>query len=174
MKRRLTPEGKIMKQIPTELTCKVCKKTAQLDCFAVDRRHSTGHKRLCKPCAAARTAKYERSNPDKIRAKYLAKREAMLLYRKKIRARNRALVLNAYGNCCACCGESEPKFLAVDHINNDGAAHRKELGIGGDNFYAWIIKNSYPADLQLLCHNCNFAKGLYGACPHQEKAVRAA
>jgi hypothetical protein len=28
----------------------------------------------------------------------------------------------------------------------------------------------YPKDrYQLLCHNCNMAKGFYGLCPHQEQ-----
>ena len=34
-------------------------------------------------------------------------------------------VLNAYGNKCQCCGETEPWFLTIDHKNNDGAAGRR-------------------------------------------------
>lgn len=71
---------------------------------------------------------------------------------------------------CACCGEKEIKFLSVDHINNGGAKHRKELGIvgGGIRFYFWLQKNKLPEGFQILCHNCNQAKGSYGICPHKE------
>jgi 5-methylcytosine-specific restriction endonuclease McrA len=76
----------------------------------------------------------------------------------------RRAILEHYGNCCVCCGETIPEFLAIDHINGGGKKHRKETG---SNFYAWIIKNGFPKDLQILCHNCNLAKGFYGECPHK-------
>src|SRR3990167_2513529 len=41
--------------------------------------------------------------------------------------KRRLAVIFHYGGRCACCGELEPKFLAIDHINNDGAVHRKIL-----------------------------------------------
>ena len=40
---------------------------------------------------------------------------------KRARDKLRALVIEHYGDRCSCCGESEIKFLAIDHINNDGA-----------------------------------------------------
>ena len=78
-------------------------------------------------------------------------------------------VINHYGGKCACCGETAIEFLCVDHINNDGAEHRKQQRsvAYGNNFYQWIIRNSYPEDLRILCHNCNISLGLYGYCPHQ-------
>ena len=33
-------------------------------------------------------------------------------------------VLDHYGRACSCCGETEPAFLTIDHVNNDGAEHR--------------------------------------------------
>jgi len=76
----------------------------------------------------------------------------------------RKQVLLHYGNKCSCCGETEPYFLAIDHINNDGAKRR----IFGNKFYTWIVKNNYPQDLQLLCHNCNYGKYRNGGiCPHE-------
>ena len=33
--------------------------------------------------------------------------------------------------------------------------------------YRWLIKHKFPPGIQVLCHNCNLAKGYYGACPHQ-------
>lgn len=70
--------------------------------------------------------------------------------------------IEKYGGKCVCCGEREWKFLAFDHINGGGTKHRKEAG----NIILWIEKNNYPNSLQLLCHNCNQAKGYYGVCPH--------
>ncbi len=47
------------------------------------------------------------------------------------------------------------EWLTIDHINNDGAAHRKEIGEGGTNFYRWLRKNNYPLGFRTLCWNCN-------------------
>lgn len=87
------------------------------------------------------------------------------------RRRNAALrkmIIREYGGVCVCCSESEIKFLAIDHINNDGGIQRKTLGVGvGATFYWWLKKRGFPKEgLQILCHNCNIAKGFYGACPH--------
>src|SRR5262252_4538483 len=43
-------------------------------------------------------------------------------------------MIAAYGGECACCGETEPVFLTLDHVNGDGAAHRRSMNspsIGG-------------------------------------------
>lgn len=77
----------------------------------------------------------------------------------------RSKVLAYYGGKCACCSETEPKFLGLDHINNDGQQHRKRRG---SEFYQQVIDEGYPDFLQILCHNCNLARGFYGICPHQE------
>ena len=78
---------------------------------------------------------------------------------------DRLTVIDAYGGVCACCGEYRYEFLALDHVNNDGAAHRKEVG----DVYKWAIKTKFPPSLQLLCHNCNMAKAIYGHCPHLDE-----
>lgn len=77
-------------------------------------------------------------------------------------------VFGFYGKVCACCGEPNRVFLAIDHINGEGAAHRRAIGSsGGDSIYRWLIKNNLPEGFQTLCHNCNWAKHVLGACPHQ-------
>lgn len=84
------------------------------------------------------------------------------LWRKELRKK----ILDAYGNKCACCGETEEMFLEIDHINNDGSADRKIRR--GTTFHKWLIDNNFPADYQLLCRNCNYAKFRNGGiCPHQ-------
>jgi hypothetical protein len=77
-------------------------------------------------------------------------------------------VLNHYGGKCACCGEDTYEFLAIDHINGGGNEQRKVVG-GGDGMVRWLIKNNYPEGFQVLCHNCNMAKGFYEECPHKRK-----
>jgi rubredoxin len=84
---------------------------------------------------------------------------------------NKKAVFNHYGNKCACpdCNESRIEFLSLDHINGDGAEHRKKVG-GGNALYRWLIKNNFPSEykLQLLCYNCNLAKSDSKYCPvHQ-------
>jgi len=77
----------------------------------------------------------------------------------------RVKVLLMYGGKCVCCGEAELNFLSLDHINNDGAAHRK-LVRAGSQMNKYVLKN-HPKDIQILCFNCNMAKGFFGICPHQ-------
>ena len=75
----------------------------------------------------------------------------------------RRFVLNHYGCKCACCGEQQEKFLEIDHVNNNGAEHRKTV----KDIVGWLIQNNFPDGFQLLCSNCNQAKARYGKCPHQ-------
>ncbi len=80
----------------------------------------------------------------------------------------RQLCLNKYGSVCNCCGISDWPFLTIDHINNNGADHRRSLNkLSGVAFYRYLRENDYPTDnYQILCNNCNSAKGYHGFCPH--------
>lgn len=77
--------------------------------------------------------------------------------------RDRIIVLKHYGGKCICCGEDNLEFLEIDHINNNGAEHRKLVG---RHMYQWIIKNNYPTDLRILCAGCNYARFKFNICPH--------
>jgi hypothetical protein len=103
--------------------------------------------------AVERTMRWRKANPEWVKA-----------YDRKLHARDRAAVLDHYGNACACCGEMTPEFLTVDHINDDGAEHRRA---GVTRIYRWLVKNNYPDGFQLLCWNCNAAKQFSNGCPHQ-------
>ena len=86
--------------------------------------------------------------------------------------RIQAEIVEAYGGFkCACCGETEPMFLTIDHVNNDGAEHRRQIGAKpGSGFYQWLKSEGYPPGFQVLCMNCNFGKHRNGGvCPHQMK-----
>jgi hypothetical protein len=85
---------------------------------------------------------------------------------------------------CACCQENLIEFLQIDHVHNDGAQHRREIGMtqsnadqmqregrkpvmGGTGFVYWLKKNNYPEGFQILCANCNYGKKNGDTCPHQ-------
>ena len=82
--------------------------------------------------------------------------------------------------CCRCCGDNfHIDFLALDHIAGrrkmDSESELLKLGYSSlllhTKLMRWIIKNNFPKGFQILCHNCNVAKG-YGKnknkCPHEK------
>ncbi len=154
----------------SEKTCTKCGETKPLETFRVDRSKRSGHKQPCQDCNVRLVCAWQKGDTPKARA-----------WRQQSRARTvkagRALrqqILLIYGSRCACCGESTPEFLTIDHIKNDGAAHRKEVGEGG-RFYKWLRRQGFPKDnFQLLCFNCNCAKGIHGECPHKKALNKAA
>lgn len=91
-------------------------------------------------------------------------------------ARFKKTIFEYYGAICNCCGETEPTFLTIDHINNDGNVQRMQIKTGGTNFYRTVAKrieaNDAPTDLQILCRNCNWGKHVnHGVCPHLAKYI---
>ena len=78
----------------------------------------------------------------------------------------------AYGGyVCRCCGEKHPAFLTLDHVNGNGAAHRRKVGSGGSKLYRWIIRHKFPKQMfRVLCWNCNVGRQLNGGiCPHKRR-----
>ena len=70
---------------------------------------------------------------------------------------------------CMCCGESNYIFLTLDHVNDDGAQHRKEVGSAGAKTWLDLRKREYPEGYQILCYNCNCGRAKNkGVCPHKE------
>jgi hypothetical protein len=147
-----------------EKTCTKCGKAKNLEEFRRDSTRASGHKQPCLEC----WRQHERARKRQ--------RSYNRTYEAGKRQRLKAKVLQAYGGQCVCCGEDTPEFLTVDHINNDGAEHRRQLNMSsGGRFYRWLKTQGFPRDsFQLLCFNCNCAKGYFGECPHQRTVVRAA
>lgn len=89
---------------------------------------------------------------------------------KRYRLRCRLAVFRFYSKgtmACNCCGEKTYEFLCIDHINGGGRKERlNDPQKKGSGLYSWIIKNGFPGGFQILCHNCNMAKGFYVECPH--------
>lgn len=112
------------------------------------------------------SAKFKRENPDAYKA-----------YQQRHRRKLKAEVLGHYGGICTCCGEIELMFLTIDHVNGDGAEHRRTVGDGtgfcGAEMYRWLRRNGYPDGFQVLCANCNCGKQWNGGtCPHQISGAR--
>lgn len=122
------------------------------------------------------TLKYNRNMTDekrKQRIQYMKDwriKTGYNLKRRQEKKERRLIVLKYYSSetpFCACCGEKTFEFLAIDHIKGDGNKHRKSIRPkGGFIIVDWIIKNNFPPLFQILCHNCNNAKGFWGKCPH--------
>lgn len=88
------------------------------------------------------SAKYRKQPPG---ANYEADRR----WRNKIRAQ----VFAHYGDECAECGAIND--LQIDHVDQNGASHRKTLGGGGSTLYRWLVKHGFPEGYRTLCGFCN-------------------
>lgn len=175
--------------------CRHCGEEKPLEDFHCNKNNKDGHTHVCKPCAKDIAARWRKDNPEKKkeqdrlhhqrnRDKRLAARREYYRsdperWKAKERDRQQALkheAFQAYGGYrCSCCGEEEPMFLCLDHVNNDGNQHRREIG-GAERLYQWLRVNDYPRGLlQVLCFNCNQGKRLNGGtCPHQGKKLMKA
>ena len=65
----------------------------------------------------------------------------------------------------------EKREYHKEHKENDGADHRRKIGVkGGIDMYMWILKNNFPPIFQILCHNCNWSKRHpSGKCIHKRQ-----
>jgi hypothetical protein len=145
-KKKQSPWNKGKKFPRKDTHCIICKKN----------QISTGS--YCLSCSAGIQRKWREKNRERSRS-------SALEYHRRIKRE----VLEHYGGIpprCACCDEKEYAFLSLDHMNGDGARHRKELNLYGLAIYRWVKRNNFPKDFQVLCFNCNLAKQHVGKCPH--------
>ena len=145
-----------------------------------------GYQTRCKPCYNEYHRRWRKEQGDKYRDKQSQRhrdrvaalapdelkkyRRKMCNHKNKRHREDRLAALDAYGGpTCVCCGENTEMFLCIDHINNNGGAHRKEIGNSGSRLYQWLRINGYPEGFQVLCYNCNNGKRLNnGVCPHHD------
>jgi hypothetical protein len=148
---------------------------------------------ICKACDNARRRAYHAANRPRQRAwasrHYARNREKLQADARKRAATNRterraynrqwraALKVEmhaAYGGKCACCGESEPRFLTLEHARRDGNVHRRRLG-GQMQVYCELKRLGWPRDgYELLCWNCQMATSRGDVCPHKRATSAAA
>lgn len=127
---------------------------------------------------------WAKNNQERRKKYYRERAEKGLVSRKLIKPdyyrgyfyRLRLEVLSHYcggkAPSCSCCGENHYEFMAIDHVNGGGNKHRKEIEKQKGsriNMYRWLKANNFPEGYRILCHNCNQARGFYGACPHEMK-----
>ena len=136
----------------------------------------------------AREKEYNARSENVARRKaHFAKPETRAKRKSKINS-ERLKVLRYYSKrlsksnipCCRCCGDNfHIDFLAVDHIAGikkmDFEPELVKSGysssMGTNNLMHWLIANNFPTGCQILCHKCNFAKGIVrnnNKCPHQK------
>jgi len=155
--------------------CQKCNEQKAAAAFSKDRSSADGLCAWCKHCVteykkghyfgtkeyqSQKSKEWYANNAEKAKLRSIERHRAL-----------RQQALEAYSDGdpqCRCCGEREVKFLAIDHINGGGKRHLQE--IKASNVYYWVRRNNYPAGFQVLCHNCNLAKGFYGTCPHSQKS----
>lgn len=118
--------------------------------------------KVCVVCKEIKDINKFTRNPDGS----IRKHACMACYGKKDRARLKLDAIAAFGRKCQCCGENHPYFLSLDHIKNDGNTHRESLN--EQQIYREARREGWPKDkYQMLCMNCNFAKGHFKECPHK-------
>lgn len=124
---------------------------------------------------AERTAynrRWREENPDKV----AAWRPRAAARMRDAHKKRRAELIKAYGGKCACCGETEPIFLTLDHVNGVPEQHKDKQGkrLAGTVFTR-ILYNQLPQldpDLRVLCFNCNSGRQINdGICPHEQREV---
>jgi hypothetical protein len=84
----------------------------------------------------------------------------------------RAETFAVYGGSCYCCGEDHPTLLTIDHVDDNGAEHRRSLPSSstGHRFYRWLRRQGWPEGYQVACFNCNTGRHINGGiCPHRER-----
>jgi len=102
---------------------------------------------LCDECYRIQ---YRKNNPGKCNEAVAAsvqktKREVLTYYGPQHRLRC------SWKRCMV----TDLDMLSLDHINNDGAKHRKANGwaSGGYKTWLWVKRHNYPEGFQTLCMN---------------------
>lgn len=123
--------------------CRKCYQVSSVELFSKDKSDPTGLVPVCSGCFKKKNLKLKMA------------------------------AIGAYGGVCVCCGEKDHRFLTIDHVEQDGAEHRRSINnSGGHNMYYWLKNNDYPDGFQVLCFNCNCGRSINGGvCPHQEGSV---
>jgi hypothetical protein len=84
---------------------------------------------------------------------------ALSSYHKK-----KKVIYDLLGNECKHCGEQDPIYFQIDHVNNDGSLDRNKITLKK------YLEN--PERYQLLCANCNWAKRMNNGKLYKPKKRR--
>lgn len=163
------------------MICATCKQELPVSSFSIARDRKRGYNYHCKQCSAVlrkkRKLRYTEeklcldcSNPlDRGGTRCCACASGRCIDKQLLKIK----VMNRYGGCrCSCpgCNENNLTQLSIDHINGDGAKHRKEIG-RGNYIYNWLVKHDYPPGFRVLCLGCNSSCGFFGFCIHESRQL---
>ena len=183
--------------------CDTCKLERSFDCFHRNRRNKDGFHTTCKECKKIVDKRYQENNKDKIKIRrhdyYLGNKDTIIkkvrkyidenpdrrcIWSRQVRLRLKREVFAHYCGTidikCALCPETDINLLSIDHINGDGAKHRREMmdrSFGGNRLYRWLRKQGYPDGFQVLCMSCQYKKRMQEmkpANPTQKQLEKAA
>lgn len=146
-----------------ERPCRICQESPAV--YPAHPGNADGYRLDCIECRKSYHEEY-RQRPD-VRAKALP---YFRRYSKERCQQIKAEVFAHYGGFCYCCGIDDIRFLTLDRIHDDGAAHRRETKAKGLMMYYWAKKNGFPPMFRVACFNCNCARQYRGngICPHEE------
>jgi len=181
--RKATKSAKAKKYYSSEQGKVTVKKYQQSEKGKVNRK-----KYLASEERKATVKKYEQSEKGKATGKrnsFLAEKRNQAIQLKVLRYYSK-LHSNSEIPCCRCCGLNDhTDFLALDHIQGryemDSIPELVKIeyksALFARDLFKWIKDNNYLSDLkteyfQILCHNCNFAKGYLknnNECPMKGK-----
>jgi len=104
-----------------------------------------------------------KQDPERLAQYYQRQREYAKVHREKVRRK----LVSLYGGKCECCGETEPLFLTLDHVQGGGSIHFRKRGSG---VYKEAMKEVDKSKCRVLCWNCNLGRERNnGICPHEQK-----
>lgn len=90
---------------------------------------------------------------------------------RKAKRRLRERLLEMYGARCSLCGFSDARALTLDHVRNNGAEERRELGERG--VYLRALDGGNSDDYRIICMNCQFICRHEAGRQNQHPAVAA-
>ena len=154
--------------------CSQCGERKPLSEFNLVGRGRPYHRSICKSCEKLNNKEYRDEHraeiQDQANEYYQEHKKDIIVSQREKRQALRNEVIDAYGGKCACCGETHREFLSIDHIEGGGGSHRRTLAETGNysrKLYPFLKAEGFPKDkYRLLCMNCNWARMMYGHCPH--------
>lgn len=74
---------------------------------------------------------------------------------------------------CECCEQVKDfHFMTIDHLDNNGSEHRREIGAHRIDQDALRYGFNPKYRLAIMCWDCNLSIGSYGFCPHHPEIKR--
>lgn len=122
----------------------------------------SGYQVLCYNCNMVKEQERRRKE-TKYEENLVAKRN--LRYIRKLKVDVMTVYSKGKPNC-SCCNYDNMDGLSIDHIiGRKQQGHTREFG--STQLHQYLKRERFPKEFQVLCINCNSAKGKLGQCPHK-------